>query len=106
MAGDGVPGDYEPFEIDAPLLDGTVTGSVWTPRGLSDAAPLLIVHDGPEYAALGDLTAFAAAAIAEGLVPPLRVALLGPGERNAWYSANADYARTFAEAVLPQLPDS
>ena len=37
-------------------------------------------------------------------MPPLRAALLDPGERNAWYSANPDYATTLVEAVLPALP--
>lgn len=103
---EGVASADQPFELDAPLLDGTVTGSIWSPRGLDGPAPLLIVHDGPEYAALGGLTTFVGAAIADGLIPPMRVALLGPGERNAWYSANADYAGTFVESVLPQLPES
>jgi enterochelin esterase-like enzyme len=102
----GVDGDYEPFEVDAPLLHATVTGSVWSPAGLDGPAPLVVVHDGPEFASLGGVVAFLAASIATGTLPPVRAALLGPGERNAWYSANADYADTLVEAVLPALPNA
>ena len=36
-------------------------------------------------------------------LPRLRAALLGPGARDRWYSANARYARTLVTAVLPAL---
>ena len=36
-------------------------------------------------------------------MPPVRAALLDPGDRNAWYSANAEYARALCEDVLPGL---
>ncbi|HEY2272283.1 MAG TPA: alpha/beta hydrolase-fold protein [Jatrophihabitantaceae bacterium] len=105
----GVDGEYLPFEVEAPLLgaaDTTVGGTVWQPTGLAGPAPLLVVHDGPEYAQLGDLVGYLAAGIASGELPPLRAALVGPGERNAWYSANPDYAETLVEALLPALPPS
>jgi enterochelin esterase family protein len=102
----GIAGAEEQFEIAAPLLDSAVTGSVWTPAGLCGPAPLLVVHDGPEFAALGGFTAYLAASISAGTLPPLRAALLGPGERNVWYSANPDYATTLTETVLAALPDA
>jgi enterochelin esterase family protein len=94
------------IELDAPRLDGTVTGELWTPDGLADdaSAPLIVVHDGPEYAALGGLLHYVAASIEDGALPPLRVALLDPGERNSWYSANPDYAAALVRTVLPALP--
>jgi enterochelin esterase family protein len=99
-----IDGVEEPFEIDAPILAGSVTGSVWSPAGLAGPAPLLVVHDGPEFAQLGGFTHYLATAIAAGTLPPLRAALLDPGERNAWYSANPDYADTLVDVVLPELP--
>jgi enterochelin esterase-like enzyme len=100
----GVDSVAEPIEIAAPLLDGSITGSLWSPVGLDGPAPLLVVHDGPEFAQLGGFTRYLATAIAAGALPPLRAALLDPGERNAWYSANPDYAVTLVDAVLPALP--
>lgn len=99
-----VDGEYTPLEVDAPLLDSTITGLVWSPAGLTEAAPLVVVHDGPEFASLGRFVSFLAASIAAGTLPPLRAALLNPGERNAWYSANPAYTDTLVDAVLPTLP--
>ncbi|TAM92182.1 MAG: enterochelin esterase [Jatrophihabitans sp.] len=79
---------------------------MWSAPGLPDGepAPLLVVHDGPEYATLGDLITFLATGTAAGTLPPLRAALLGPLERNAWYSANPAYADALATRLLPVLP--
>ena len=41
--------------------------------------------------------------IAAGELPPLRVALLAPGDRDKWYSASAAYARVLAHDVVPAL---
>jgi enterochelin esterase-like enzyme len=99
-----VDGEYLPFEVDAPALDATVSGLVWSPAGLTGPAPLLVVHDGPEFAGLGGFVSFLASSIAAGALPPLRAALVGPGERNLWYSANPAYADTLVNTVLPNLP--
>jgi enterochelin esterase family protein len=78
---------------------------VWSPpmRARDGALPLLIANDGPEYDRLAGLTAYAAAIIARGHVGPFRLALLGPGHRDAWYSANPAYAKALATELLPQL---
>lgn len=100
------PAGREPIEIETPTLDAPVTGEVWAPRVLpsDEPAPLLVVHDGPEYDALGDFTGYLAAGVAGGWLPPLRAALLGPADRNGWYSADPRYAAALAEHVLPALP--
>ncbi len=72
---------------------GDLPITVWAPDGLraGDPARLLVVHDGPEYVELAGLAQYAAAVIAQGVVPPFRMALLHPVERDPWYSANEDY---------------
>jgi enterochelin esterase-like enzyme len=92
-------------EHSFPVLDQAMPVLVWSPVGLAatEPAPLVAVHDGPEYAALGGITRFLGAAVAAGTVPPLRAALLDPGDRNAWYAANPEYARALCEDVLPDL---
>jgi enterochelin esterase-like enzyme len=106
LGADRETGTSVPFEIRAPRLDDFVSGALWTPAGMPDEAeaPLLVVHDGPEFDALAGFTHYVAAAVAGGLLPPVRVALLGPGERNAWYAGNPAYATTLVDAVLPALP--
>lgn len=79
-----------------------VSWQVWSPEGLGpdDQAPLIVVHDGPEYDALADITRCLAAEVAAGRLPPVRAVLLEPGDRDERYSANPAYARTLALAVL------
>jgi enterochelin esterase family protein len=81
-------------------------GSLWSPDGLSadEPAPVLVVHDGPEYAELGDFVHYVGASIGTGALPPLRVALLGPTNRNAEYAANPSYADRLCAEVIPALP--
>lgn len=95
-----------PLELDAPELDAAVELAVWSPEDLDGPAPLVLVHDGPEFAELGGFAQFLGAGIAGGTLPPLRAAFLAPGDRNAWYSANPAYARTIVDTVLPALPDA
>lgn len=72
---------------------GDIPVSVWCPTGLSanDAAPLLVVNDGPEYAELAALTTYAAAMVGSGTLPAFRIALMHPVERDEWYTANPAY---------------
>jgi enterochelin esterase family protein len=99
------PGRRLALDVPARSLDAVVHATLWSPTGVPDdaALPLLVAHDGPEYDVLSALTRYLAAGIVAGSLPPLRAALLAPGERDAWYSANAAYARALALAVLPAL---
>jgi len=65
--------------------------------------PLLVAHDGPEYDERAGLTRHAAAMIERDELPPFRVALLPPGERDEWYSASAAYGRALCQRILPAL---
>ncbi|HEU5269542.1 MAG TPA: alpha/beta hydrolase-fold protein [Jatrophihabitans sp.] len=98
-------GSYTELRVYGRALDAEITGQLWTPAGLTGPAPLLVAHDGPEYAALGGLQGYLAALIEAGELPPIRLALLAPGDRNNWYAANPDYARVLAEDVLPALAE-
>ena len=87
----------------AGVLRGLECGTVWSPAGASDdePLPLLVVHDGPEYDTLASVTRYVAAGVTGGWLPRLRAALLGPGDRNRWYSASARYANALARLVIP-----
>jgi enterochelin esterase family protein len=80
---------------------------VWSPEDAPPGRPLrlLLANDGPEYDALSRLTDYVATQIAAGAVPPARVALLAPGDRDQWYSASAAYSRVLAQDVVPALRD-
>jgi len=99
------PGRSATFEVPAESLDGAVAVRTWAPDSArdEDVLPLLVAHDGPEYDALASLTHYLAAGVAGGWLPRLRAALLSPGPRDRWYSANPRYARALARAVIPAL---
>ncbi|MDA0179159.1 alpha/beta hydrolase-fold protein [Solirubrobacter phytolaccae] len=105
LEAEGVPGRYDDAEIRGRGLGGSVALRVWSPEDAPPGTPLrlLLANDGPEYDALAQLTRYAAATIAAGTVPPFRVALLQPGDRDNWYSASAAYSRVLDSDVLPQL---
>jgi enterochelin esterase-like enzyme len=130
LRGPADPGTETSFEVPAPELDPAAQDSrvhsspapgraapgspapgsavpvrIWSPAGFPDdePLPLLLVHDGPEYDALARLTRYLGAGIAGGWLPQLRAALLSPGQRNNWYSANSRYARALADRVIPAV---
>jgi enterochelin esterase family protein len=107
--------DVEPCDGERATLTLSRTGAgridceIWSPAHIPavDPLPLLISHDGPEMDAYGRLTAYAGAMIASGTLPPMRVALVGPGpRRNQRYAANPRYARALATRLLPALVDA
>ena len=99
------PGSTTELLVPSRYLRAEVGVTLWAPEdaGPTEQLPLLVAHDGPEYDQLSALTTYAAAMIAAGRLPRHRVALLGPGDRDEWYSANVSYARALALAVLPTI---
>jgi enterochelin esterase family protein len=100
-----VPGAETRILVPSRYLHAEVEVRLWAPAdaGPTERLPLLVAHDGPEYAELSGLPAYAGAMIEAGRLPRHRVALLAPGERDEWYSASVSYARALALAVLPTL---
>jgi enterochelin esterase-like enzyme len=86
------------LRADLPLI-------VWTSPGAAeeDALPLLVAHDGPEYAHFSDLLKFLDLFTRSGVLPPMRVALVGPVERDHIYSASTSYARALAYEIVPAI---
>jgi enterochelin esterase-like enzyme len=99
------PGREDDFDLPVPLLGGAISVRTWSPAEVPDdePLPLLVAHDGPEYEKQASLTRYLAAGITGEWLPPLRAALLSPGQRDRWYSANAHYARALRFVVLPAL---
>jgi enterochelin esterase-like enzyme len=108
LEAEGVDGRFDDLPVRGRGLGATVAVRVWSPADAEPGTPLrmLLANDGPEYDALASLTHFNAVMIAEGRLPPHRVALLAPGERNQWYSASAAYARVLAHDIVPALRDA
>ena len=102
------PGTVAEFEVPVTALDAAVPVRLWSPAGTrhDERLPLLVAHDGPEYDTLASLTRYLSAGVAGHWLPRLRAALLGPGPRDRWYSANMSYTRALCTAVLPAITSS
>jgi enterochelin esterase-like enzyme len=96
------PGTTTDVSINAPLLGTDIAIRLWSPN-TDEPLPLLVAHDGPEYDRLASLTTYAAAMITDKELPPFRVALLAPNDRDDEYAANPRYAATLHQRVLPAL---
>src|SRR4029078_945950 len=92
LEADAVEGDVHERSIRARGLGTEMHVRLWDGGG----APLLVAHDGPEYDKLASLTRYSGAMIASAALPPHRVALLAPADRDEWYSASGRYARALA----------
>jgi hypothetical protein len=93
------------FAVRAPRLRPDVPVTLWSPDGVPDRAPLplLVLHDGPEFEQLTSVTRFSAVLIGAGRLPPHRVALVGPGDRNRWHAVSPAYGHGLTSGVLPAL---
>jgi enterochelin esterase-like enzyme len=108
-----VSAETAPAWLDAPRATGSfedvrtralgrdLNVRVWSP--CAGDLPLLVAHDGPEYDKRSSLTRYAGAMIETGALPPFRVALVPPGNRDEWYSASAWYGRALCHRILPAL---
>lgn len=97
-------GPLEEHELRSRRLVARVRAVVYsTPEPPGSDAPLLVVHDGPEYAEYAALTRFLDAMSWEERVPPLRAALVQPVDRDQTYSASASYAGALVHELIPQL---
>ena len=99
-------GPVAPLELRSRLLRAELGGLLWSSANAEpdEPLPLLVVHDGPEYAEYSALTRMLDAAVAQLELPPLRAALLQPVRRNETYSAAKRYADALATELVPALP--
>jgi enterochelin esterase family protein len=102
-----VPSAVAPLPVPSTPV-GPVEVQVWTPADAApdESLPLLLSHDGPEFASYAGLTHFAGAMIGRGELPRFRVALVTPGARNEWYAASSQYATALVRHVLPAVVKS
>jgi enterochelin esterase family protein len=97
-------GPVVPLEIRCRRLVARVHVLLYaTPDPPGIDAPLLVAHDGPEYAQYSALTRFLDVMSWEERIPPLRAALIQPVDRDETYSASALYAAALARELLPEL---
>jgi enterochelin esterase-like enzyme len=100
LNGGGPGGSIIHTGIRSRVLRTEIPVMLWTSDGAQPghALPLVVAHDGTEYANLASLLSLLAR---HG---PIRAALLDPpGDRDEHYSASAHYARALSSEVVPAL---
>ena len=99
------PGTETPTLIPSRILRDRMPAIVWAPRDTDpeEPLPLLVAHDGPEYAKFSELTHYLSVMVSTGTLPRMRAGLVGPVDRNNTYSASAAYSRAMAHEILPAL---
>ena len=101
-------GDVQPLALPSARLRATVDALLWSPAESDpdEPLPLLVAHDGPEYAEYTDLLRLLDRLVAFGEIPPLRAALIQPVDRNETYSASSRYGRALVGELLPVVRDA
>jgi enterochelin esterase-like enzyme len=103
---DAARGSVRALPLESIRLGTTLPALLWSAADSDPERPLplLIVHDGPEYADYSSLVRLLDHLVDFGEVPELRAALLPPpGDRNESYSASARYANALAADVVPAI---
>lgn len=100
-------GEVEQLRLPSRALRAELDGLLWAPPGCDpgEPLPLLLAHDGPEYAEYSALTRYLDVATARGELPRLRAALLAPVDRNETYSASARYTSALSRDLVPALQE-
>jgi enterochelin esterase-like enzyme len=104
---DVATGGLQPFPIRSRRLHTTLGAFLWSPADTDPAEPmpLLVVHDGPEYAEYSSLLRLLDHLVDFGEVPHLRAVLIPPPQdRNEAYSASARYSNALAAEIVPAVP--
>lgn len=96
------PGTAEVVDPDA---DVAVVGQLHVPADSApdEPLPLLVVHDGPEYADLAQLLRYVTTLARIEPALRCRVLLLDPIDRDRSYSASPAYARALVTRMLPKV---
>lgn len=103
-----VAGVMSDLAVPSRNLGSALRGRIWAAESLSDGepAPLLLAHDGPEYDELAGLLHYIGTLVAAERIPPMRVVLLAPGDRNRWYAVSPAYARALGDELMPALAEA
>jgi enterochelin esterase-like enzyme len=102
-------GELRELPLRSRRLRTTIPTILWAAAETDpgEPLPLLVVHDGPEYAEYSSLLRLLDHLVDFGEVPELRAVLLPPGPaRNELYSASARYANALGAELLPLIREA
>lgn len=97
--------EFGEFRVSSTAFGGRRHHHLLSPSGVSDRQPLplLLLHDGSDYRNHAGLEEVLAHGVANEAIPPLRVAMLDPRQRNVEYAADPRHAAHVMTEVIPRL---
>ncbi len=104
----GAPrGRIEPFAVVSGIFGETREERLYRPAGddAGQARPLVIIHDGGDFIAHGNLAVSLDNLIAAGEIPPLAAALVQTRDRLGEYAGGRRHARYLVQELLPALEE-
>jgi enterochelin esterase family protein len=103
--GEPPKGEVVPLRLHSRRLRTNLDGLLWSSPGSTqgEPLPLLVAHDGPEYAEYSSLLELLDAMAGTSQLPAMRAALLAPDARNRDYSALPRYAAALSRDIIPAL---
>ena len=104
----GAPaGKLHAIDVPSAVFDTTRQERVYLPHGYAkdQAYPLVIIHDGGEFADYGDLTTSLDNLIHWGDVPPVVAVMIQASDRMKEYAKGRRHARYVAGELLPVLEE-
>jgi enterochelin esterase-like enzyme len=99
-------GTLRPLRLESRRIRARLDALLWSAADTDprEPLPLLVVHDGPEYARYSSLLRLLDHLVDFGEAPLMRAALVPPpADRNEAYSASARYANALAADLMPAL---
>lgn len=107
LPGDAPAGRIETVTVASESFGETREERLYLPAGYDDSVPhpLLIVHDGDDFVAHGDLATSLDNLIEAGDIPPLIAALVQTRDRMDEYPRGRRHARYVVQELLPLLED-
>ncbi|MFP5332209.1 MAG: alpha/beta hydrolase-fold protein [Acidimicrobiia bacterium] len=94
----------EEFRVPSAVFGGRRHHRLLSPmKSPTTPLPLVLLHDGADYVDHARIPEVLASAMRDAVLPPLRVALLDPRQRNVEYAADPRHARHVVDEVLPRV---
>jgi enterochelin esterase family protein len=99
-------GQLDRWRLESAALGQLRRVTIWTPAGAQDAAlPAILVQDGQAFMRIGQVTRVLDALLAAGRVPPVRLVLIEPVDRETEYMWSEAYQAFVLDELLPQLAE-
>lgn len=98
-------GELRDIEVDSAIYGGRAVVPCYVPISAAPDMPLLMVHDGSDYAIHASIVTVLDNLIATGLIPPVAAIFSDPDTRTTEYAADLHHANFVVQELLPGVEE-